>query len=43
MNPKLKEFNMMHAFDCTHLSVRDLQDRIKYSKEKDNSVRRKMQ
>ena len=34
---------MMHAFDCTQLSVRDLKERIKQAKDKDNSVRRSMQ
>ena len=42
-NPKIKEINMIHAFDCSKLSLRDLQDKIKDAKKKDERLRKTIQ
>ena len=42
-NPKIKEINMMHAFDCTKLSLRQLQDKVHDAKRKDEKLRKTIQ
>ena len=37
-NPKIKEINMIHAFDCTNLSVKNLQDKVKDAQKKDERL-----
>ena len=34
---------MIHAFDCSKLSLRDLQDKIKDAKNKDQKLRKTIQ
>ena len=34
---------MLHAFDCSKLSVNNLQDKVKEAKKKDERLRKKIQ
>ena len=38
-NPKIRELDMMHATNFTHMSLVNLQDRIKQAKIRDNALR----